>query len=60
MNRFRIAALILTLPLAACSLGGGKGNGDAQQCTPNCDGKKCGDDGCGGSCGKCDDGQVCG
>ena len=23
-------------------------------CTPNCDGKDCGDDGCGGSCGDCD------
>ena len=22
-------------------------------CTPNCDGKECGDDGCGGSCGEC-------
>ena len=23
-------------------------------CIPDCDGKKCGDDGCGGSCGECD------
>jgi hypothetical protein len=28
-------------------------------CTPNCDGKSCGDDGCGGTCGKCDSGSVC-
>jgi len=29
-----------------------------QQCTPNCSGKQCGDDGCGGSCGACETG-VC-
>ena len=28
-------------------------------CTPNCTGKDCGDDGCGGSCGKCPDGSTC-
>jgi hypothetical protein len=28
-------------------------------CTPGCDGKLCGDDGCLGSCGGCDNGQVC-
>ena len=29
------------------------------QCTPNCEGAVCGDDGCGGSCGSCDPGQTC-
>jgi len=29
-------------------------------CTPNCDGKVCGDNGCGGSCGSCDPGFSCG
>lgn len=29
------------------------------QCLPDCTGKKCGDDGCGGSCGTCPSGQVC-
>jgi hypothetical protein len=29
-------------------------------CTVDCDGKKCGDDGCGGLCGSCGDGEVCG
>lgn len=29
------------------------------QCTPNCAGKVCGDDGCGGSCGTCPTGQTC-
>jgi hypothetical protein len=28
-------------------------------CTPDCTGKNCGDDGCGGSCGTCSGGQVC-
>jgi beta-glucosidase len=28
-------------------------------CTPNCTGKQCGADGCGGVCGACSGGQVC-
>lgn len=28
-------------------------------CTPVCEGKECGDDGCGGSCGQCDGNDVC-
>ncbi|MBM4372705.1 MAG: hypothetical protein FJ098_13675 [Deltaproteobacteria bacterium] len=28
-------------------------------CTPACDGRACGDDGCGGSCGTCEDGWYC-
>ena len=28
-------------------------------CTPNCEGKECGYDGCGGTCGACDGGTVC-
>lgn len=28
-------------------------------CEPDCFGKVCGDDGCGGSCGECDQGQAC-
>lgn len=28
-------------------------------CQPDCAGKTCGDDGCGGSCGVCDDGNPC-
>jgi hypothetical protein len=30
-------------------VGGGGGNDDGGSCTPNCSGKVCGDDGCGGS-----------
>lgn len=33
--------------------------GDTGQCVPNCTGKVCGDNGCGGSCGTCPQGQVC-
>ncbi len=29
-------------------------------CIPSCDGKACGDDGCGGTCGACDEGDLCG
>ena len=28
-------------------------------CIPDCNGKECGDDGCGGSCGTCPEGQAC-
>jgi len=28
-------------------------------CTPDCEGKECGDDGCGGECPACPDGSVC-
>jgi hypothetical protein len=28
-------------------------------CTPDCDGRACGSDGCGDSCGTCDDGEDC-
>lgn len=31
----------------------------ASDCTPECDGKVCGDDGCGGSCGACGGGEAC-
>ena len=30
-----------------------------QCCTPDCEGKTCGDDGCSGSCGDCPEGEVC-
>lgn len=33
--------------------------GICEFCSPNCTGKDCGDDGCGGSCGSCDDGADC-
>lgn len=30
-----------------------------EPCVAKCDGKQCGDDGCGGSCGTCAEGKVC-
>ena len=38
---------------------GAEGDTAASDCTPACETKVCGDDGCGGSCGSCDDGQSC-
>ncbi len=32
---------------------------DIQKCIPQCDNKECGPDGCGGSCGSCQQGQEC-
>lgn len=34
-------------------------NPDSDECTPQCDGKDCGEDGCGGSCGTCGHDQGC-
>lgn len=42
---------------------GGNGNDDGgnnqPQCTPKCENKECGDDGCGGVCGSCGGNQGC-
>lgn len=35
------------------------GDGGSGGCTPKCDGKQCGADGCGGSCGVCPSGANC-
>ncbi len=37
----------------------GGGNPPITSCTPNCTGKTCGDDNCGGSCGSCSSGYFC-
>ncbi len=34
-------------------------DGECLDCTPDCNGKECGDDGCGGSCGECSDDMTC-
>jgi len=45
-----------TLPLHGCTSGETcKADGTCAACTPACADKQCGDDGCGGSCGTCDD-----
>jgi hypothetical protein len=36
-----------------------EGCGSCQECKPNCVGKQCGGDGCGGSCGTCKQGMSC-
>ena len=33
--------------------------GECIGCTPDCEGKECGDDGCGGSCGECPEAYEC-
>ncbi len=33
--------------------------GCAAPCEPSCDGRECGDDGCGGTCGSCEAGEQC-
>ena len=38
---------------------GGDQADEPDVCQPNCEGKECGDDGCGGACGLCDGDDVC-
>ena len=38
---------------------GGKDGGGVCACVPECTGKKCGDDGCAGTCGDCAAGETC-
>jgi len=47
-------------PTSGGSSGGSSGGGgDDGGCVPNCDGKQCGSDECGGSCGGCGVGEEC-
>ena len=39
--------------------GGASGADEDVACTPWCDGRLCGDDGCGGTCGECGSGHAC-
>ena len=43
----------------SCDLGYGSSTYGKCVCTPNCNGKNCGSDGCGGSCGTCVDSGIC-
>lgn len=43
--------------LACAELGWDQG--DCPDCTPDCDQKQCGSDGCSGSCGQCAEGEEC-
>lgn len=42
-----------------CGDGGIDGDQDSDGCLPDCQDRDCGDDGCGGSCGDCDQGFQC-
>jgi hypothetical protein len=53
------AAVILTTTLAVGALATESFDINCNLCLPSCDGKLCGDDGCGGSCGECQGGAVC-
>lgn len=62
------AYLALVVGLWGCASSGGSSGGgftlptggDTAQCVPACEGKQCGDNGCGGTCGTCgDDKPVC-
>ena len=68
----RKTAMLIAMMLGAC---GGGGSNDMQSyhipdlghpespdmvCVPQCQGKSCGNDGCGGTCGTCPSGQTCG
>ena len=59
------AVTVVMVAMVACGGGdgttdtGGTDNGGTDVCTPACDGKVCGDDGCGGECGTCDAGKKC-
>jgi len=49
-------------PNGTCEAGKVCKNGhcvDDNNCTPDCNGKVCGDDGCGGTCGTCNAGETC-
>lgn len=52
-----------SLPPLACAATGHKSDycvcGKASSCTPDCSGKVCGSDGCGGACGTCAAGDGC-
>lgn len=45
-----LGVLLVVGLMSACGEGTTTGDG---LCVPECDGRECGDDGCGGSCGKC-------
>lgn len=52
---------IVLLAVASCWLAGcpTSTGGYISDCTPKCQGKVCGDDGCGGQCGVCGEGEDC-
>ena len=57
MSRWFVQAIV-AFGVAACC-GGEDGNPANPPCTPQCAERQCGDDGCGGSCGDCEEGLIC-
>ncbi len=56
MHRFRWLLLVAALVFPGCPAGDGDSDSESdarELCEPNCNGRACGDDGCGGSCGSC-------
>lgn len=54
-----LALLMLALPAAVAAAPGGTATLGKRICKPNCRGKTCGGNGCGGSCGRCSKGSAC-
>ena len=44
---------------STCTPAGWKTVDEAPCCQPDCEGRECGDDGCGGTCGECDEPHEC-
>jgi hypothetical protein len=69
MRRLLLVTACLFVAAACTSAAGGGSTagvgkpdavtGDTGACTPDCGGKFCGDDGCGGACGACTNGAIC-
>jgi outer membrane protein assembly factor BamB len=57
MSRWFVQAIVAFGVAAGC--GGEDGNPANPPCTPQCAERQCGDDGCGGSCGDCEEGLIC-
>jgi hypothetical protein len=51
-----LCLFLLALAITGCPTDPGE---DPPTCTPDCSGKVCGEDGCGGTCGSCLEGQSC-
>ena len=64
MKRFLLGSIVFVVLFMGCGGGGSDTSTDTGSpsdlnCVPQCSGKDCGDDGCGGSCGFCSLGQTC-
>nr|MBP7125960.1 hypothetical protein [Myxococcota bacterium] len=51
--------LVIPLVLGSCTTGGSRRVPPPLSCTPYCEDRTCGEDGCGGTCGTCEEGTFC-